>query len=211
MNRKPIFDAVRTMLGRGFTQAEVDALDEACAKAEGALPAGKTPKAAPAAAPAPAAAGGRSLGSAGAALIKKWEGCEHKLPDGRFRAYPDPGSSDGLPWTIGWGSTGPDVKKDTVWTQAQCDARFDEDMKSYCNEVSHAIGGAPTTQNQFDALVAFHYNTGKIGSATLTKLHKQGKYAQAKNEFGKWIYNAGKPMQGLRNRRRAEAELYAKP
>ncbi len=29
MNRKPIFDAVRTMLGRGFTHAEVDALDDA--------------------------------------------------------------------------------------------------------------------------------------------------------------------------------------
>lgn len=29
MNRKPIFDAVRKLLGRGFTQAEVDALDRA--------------------------------------------------------------------------------------------------------------------------------------------------------------------------------------
>ncbi|PEQ11902.1 hypothetical protein B2G71_14035 [Novosphingobium sp. PC22D] len=29
MNRKPVFDAVRDLLGRGFTQAEVDALDAA--------------------------------------------------------------------------------------------------------------------------------------------------------------------------------------
>lgn len=29
MNRKPVFDAVRKLLGRGFTQAEVDALDRA--------------------------------------------------------------------------------------------------------------------------------------------------------------------------------------
>lgn len=29
MNRKPVFDAVRVMLGRGFTQAEVGRLDEA--------------------------------------------------------------------------------------------------------------------------------------------------------------------------------------
>jgi hypothetical protein len=35
MNRKPIFEAVRILLGRGFTQAEVDALDRAFELAEG--------------------------------------------------------------------------------------------------------------------------------------------------------------------------------
>jgi hypothetical protein len=39
MNRKPIFDAVRALLGRGFTQAEVDRLDRAIDAAE----AGTTP------------------------------------------------------------------------------------------------------------------------------------------------------------------------
>lgn len=37
MNRKPIFDAVRIMLGRGFTPAEVEALDRAIDEAEGAI------------------------------------------------------------------------------------------------------------------------------------------------------------------------------
>ena len=37
MNRKPIFDAVRKMLDRGFTQAEVEALDAACDQAEARL------------------------------------------------------------------------------------------------------------------------------------------------------------------------------
>lgn len=37
MYRKPIFDAVRSMLGRGFTPAEVKALDEACDLAEAAV------------------------------------------------------------------------------------------------------------------------------------------------------------------------------
>ena len=36
MNRKPIFDAVRLMLGRGFTRPEVKALDLACDLAENA-------------------------------------------------------------------------------------------------------------------------------------------------------------------------------
>lgn len=37
MNRKPIFDAVRTMIGRSFTKAETEALDKACDLAEAAV------------------------------------------------------------------------------------------------------------------------------------------------------------------------------
>lgn len=143
----------------------------------------------------------RRTGPKGIALMHKWEGC-------KLTAYPDPGSKDGNPWTIGWGSTGPDIKKGTVWTQAQADARFEQDLVQYEAEVSAAIGDAPTTQDQFDALVSFHYNTGKIGSATLTRLHKSGDYAGAAAEFGKWIYNDGKPMDGLKNRRADERRLY---
>lgn len=44
MNRKPIFDAVRTLLKRGFTQAEVDALDLACDLAEASVSDGKPPR-----------------------------------------------------------------------------------------------------------------------------------------------------------------------
>jgi GH24 family phage-related lysozyme (muramidase) len=39
-----------------------------------------------------------------------------QAPDGRFDAYPDP-ATGGAPWTIGWGSTGPDITKGTVWTK----------------------------------------------------------------------------------------------
>jgi GH24 family phage-related lysozyme (muramidase) len=98
-----------------------------------------------------------------------------------------------------------------VWTQKQCDDHFREDMQRYADQVSRAIGTAPTTQNQFDALVSFHYNTGSIGTAGLTRRHKEGKFTAAKAEFGKWIYNNHKVMKGLVRRRAAEAELYAKP
>lgn len=209
MNNKPIFDAVRKMLGRGFTQAEVDALDKAIERSAGALPASLAPE--QTAPPATPTASGRSLGQPGARLIKKWEGCATRLADGTFAAYPDPGSVDGKPWTIGWGSTGPDIRKGVIFTQAQCDARFDVDIQSYVDEVADFLGTAQTTQNQFDALVSFHYNTGKIRSATLGKLHKQGHFAEAKGEFGKWIFNDGKPMNGLKSRRAEEAKLYGTP
>ena len=60
-------------------------------------------------------------------LVQEFEGCAKKQPDGTFAAYPDPGSG-GDPWTIGWGSTGPDIKKGVVWTQKQCDDRFTEHL-----------------------------------------------------------------------------------
>jgi GH24 family phage-related lysozyme (muramidase) len=84
-------------------------------------------------------------------------------------------------------------------------------MQRYADAVSRAIGNAPTTQNQFDALVSFHYNTGAIATATLTKKHKAADYKGAEAEFARWNKNAGKVMKGLVRRRAAEAELYAKP
>ena len=150
------------------------------------------------------------LSAAGTALIKKWEGCHKRRSDGRFDAYPDPGSADGKPWTIGWGTTASDILKGLVWTQAQCDARFDADMQSYISAVAKALGATPTSPNQFDALVSFHYNTGAIAKARLTRLHKAGDFAEAAKEFGRWIYNDGRPMKGLANRRANEARLYGK-
>lgn len=192
MNRKPLFDAVRVLLDRPFRQAEVAALDQAIDAALGEV---RTE---------------RRLGPEGTALIKRWEGCARKRPDGRFEAYPDPGSADGRPWTIGWGSTGPDVSRGTVWTQTECDARFDADLARYAAAVAMAIGDARATQHQFDALVSFHYNTGRIGNATLTRLHCAGDHAAAAAEFGKWTYNDGKVLRGLVRRRAEEAELYGR-
>jgi GH24 family phage-related lysozyme (muramidase) len=192
MNRKPIFDAVRGLLGRGLTQGNVAHLDAAIDLAlDGA------------AAPAPL-----SLGERGRALIRKWEGCARKRADGLFDAHPDPGSTDGTPWMIGWGSTGPDIGPGTVWTQTRCDARFDEAVRGYSAEVAEVLGPAPATQGQFDAMVSFHYNTGAIRRATLMRLHRQGRFAEAAKEFAKWIYNDGKPLAGLRKRREEEAALY---
>lgn len=148
------------------------------------------------------------LGDKGEAIIKKWEGCGKRLSDGRFAAYPDPGSADGRPWTIGWGSTGPDIFKGVVWTQAQCDARFDQEIVRYVDDVNRFLGTAPTTQRQFDALVSFHYNTGAIFSSTLGKLHKAARFEDAADQFARWNKNDGKVMDGLASRRREEAALY---
>lgn len=194
LDRKPIFDEVRRLMGRGFAREDIARLDAAIDRAEVA------------ATDAPQAA--MRLSAAGLALIRKWEGCARRRPDGLVEAYPDPGSADGRPWTIGWGSTGENIGAGTVWTQAECDARFEREVEGYVRQVAAALKGAATTQGQFDALVSFHYNTGAIGRASLTELHRQGRFAQAQREFAKWIYNDRKPMNGLKARRADEAAMY---
>lgn len=194
MPRKAIFDAVRDARPEVFKDpAAIHALDNL-------LDALQIPREDP-----PLK---RTVSPAGLALIHEFEGCARKLPDGRFAAYPDPGSKDGHPWTIGWGSTGPGIAKGVIWTRQQCDDRFANDIQAYADEVSLAIGSAPTTPAQFDALVSFHYNTGAIGKASLTRKHKAGDYRGARAGFGDWIYNDGKPLLGLINRRAAEAKHY---
>lgn len=194
LDRKPIFDEVRRLMGRGFAPDDIARLDAAIDRAQAVASDGP-----------PAA---MRLGEAGLALIRKWEGCARRRADGRIEAYPDPGSVDGRPWTIGWGSTGEDIGAGTIWTQAECDARFEGDIERYVRQVAAALEGAATTQGQFDALVSFHYNTGAIRTASLTRLHRQGRFAQAQREFAKWIYNDHQPMNGLKARRAEEAALY---
>jgi len=146
-------------------------------------------------------------GKAGIELIQAFDGCGKLRPDGKYQAYPDPGTG-GAPWTIGWGTTGPDIKPGLVWTRAQCDARFVNELRFYEQDVMRAIGDRPTTQAQFDALVSFHYNTGAIGRATLTRKHRAGDYAGAAREFLRWNKAGGRVMRGLTRRREAEAKLY---
>jgi len=151
--------------------------------------------------------GARRIGKSGLALIKRFESCARALGDGRFEAYGDP-ATGGAPWTIGWGSTGRDITPGLIWTAAQCDARLEADLVRFSSEVDRVLGTAPTSQAQFDALVSFHYNTGAIARATLTRLHREGKHAAAADEFGKWVNAAGKRLTGLVRRRAAEAALY---
>ena len=191
MNRKPLFDAIRKLLGRGFRQAEVEALDRAIDTVAGRAPNG----------------GARSIGPQGLALLRQFEGCARLRRDGMVEAYPDPGTG-GEPWTIGWGATGPGIGPGSVWTQQQCDARLESDVARHARDVAIALGDAPTTQAQFDAMVSFHYNTGAIARSTLLRRHLAGDYRAAEEEFARWNRAGGRVLKGLVRRRAAEARLY---
>lgn len=182
MNRQIIFDCVRTMLGRGFTDAEVKALDRAIDGAVVDVPS--------------------SVPTSALSLIKQFEGC-------KLTAYPDPGSG-GDPWTIGWGATGDGIRKGVTWTQAQADARLESDVAKFADGVRKLIGAAPTTDTQLGAMISLAYNIGlgAFKESTLLRLHKEGDYAGAGAQFARWNKAAGKVMAGLTRRREAEAKVY---
>jgi GH24 family phage-related lysozyme (muramidase) len=112
--------------------------------------------------------------------------------------------------TLGWGSTGPDVKIGMTWTQAQADQRFAADLVKFSAGLDGLIDASRTTQGQFDALVSFAYNCGleALKSSTLLRMHKDGEYENARLQFGRWNKQAGKVLGGLTKRRAAEAEIY---
>lgn len=149
------------------------------------------------------------LGPKGEALIKKWEGYATDLKDGRVQAYPDP-ATKGDPYTIGWGSTGPDIKKGTIWTKAQAQARFAAHVEEFAAVVRKAIGAAPTTQNQFDAMTSLCYNVGPKNflSSSVLRKHIARDYVGAAAAFSLWVKANGKVMAGLTARRADEAKLY---
>ncbi|RIV87871.1 lysozyme [Aurantiacibacter zhengii] len=196
MTRKPLFDTIRRILDRPLTQCEVARIDDAA----DFLPQDCVPG-------VPGSPSPMTIGADGIALIKRFEGCARKRRDGMVEAYPDPGTG-GAPWTIGWGATGPGIGPGTVWTQDACDARLEADLDCYAREVTLALGDAPVTRQQFDALVSFHYNTGAIATATLTRKHKAGDFEGAAREFTRWRYAGGRVMKGLARRRAAEEALY---
>jgi len=200
MTQKILFDAIRKVKGAALTQADVDLINAALVADIVAV-----------------GVSGFKLGPAGVKLI-------HGFETLKLVAYKDPGSKNGLPITNGWGTTvgedGKPIKLGEVWTEHKANRLWERDAEIMVRAVNTLIGNAPTTQNQFDALVSFAYNVGPdmdndgkaegLGDSTLLKLHRAGNYAGAQAEFAKWNKNDGAVMNGLTRRRAAEAALYGK-
>jgi GH24 family phage-related lysozyme (muramidase) len=67
----------------------------------------------------------------------------------------------------------------------------------------------PLTQGQFDALLDFEYNTGALRTATLSKvINNKGSILEIEKEWLRWVYSAGKKVEGLLNRRKENLLMY---
>jgi len=134
-------------------------------------------------------------------LIRRFEGC-------RLDAYPDP-ATGGAPWTIGWGSTGPDIGPDSRWTRAEADARLAEEIARLDAAIDEMALG-PLGDHQKGALISFAYNVGEaaLARSTLARLIRDGRAAGAADEFLRWTRAGGRELPGLVRRRRAERVVF---
>ncbi len=110
-------------------------------------------------------------------------------------------------WTIGVGHTkaagGIDPEKFTgTLTMTEALDLLRDDIVKYENGVNNAVKVA-LKQHEFDALVSFHYNTGAIARATLTKTLNAGDRKGAGEQFMNWVKPAA-----IYGRRKAEARLF---
>jgi GH24 family phage-related lysozyme (muramidase) len=141
------------------------------------------------------------------ALIKPFEGYHRRLPDGSAHAYPDPGTG-GAPWTIGWGTTGPGIGPDTIWSLDQCAAALEKHVQQF------ALGVLDLSPNleyalprRFAAIISFAYNCG-LGNyriSTLRKRVNEEDWESAGREILRWNKAAGRVLPGLTRRRKAES------
>lgn len=133
----------------------------------------------------------------GKSIVKQFEGC-------KLKAYLCPA---GIP-TIGYGHTH-NVKLGDTCTQQQAEEWLEDDFFYATSDVK-AVVKVPLTDNQLDALASFVFNLGvrKLIQSTLLKKLNTEDYAGAANEFDKWVFAAGKKLNGLIARRAAEKELF---
>lgn len=142
-----------------------------------------------------------TISNTGIAFLKKWEGL-------RLQVYKDAGGFD----TIGHGHlVQPGENFTGGITPAQADALFRKDLIRFEATVNSSIK-VPLKQHQFDALVAYAFNIGASAFAkgTLVKYINEDRSAAVIRLWwvSHYITSNGIFVQGLVNRRMAEADLY---
>ncbi len=146
--------------------------------------------------------------SGGIEFIKQREGCF-------LQAYQD---SVGI-WTIGYGTIVYEnhipVRKGDSIRQEVADQLLLWQIGLKEEAVNHALIGTEVNQKQFDALVSFAYNVGIhsfLSSSLLSELKLNPNDPVIRSEFLRWdkgyVNNKLVVVQGLLNRRTAEAEMY---
>ena len=138
----------------------------------------------------------------GYVLIRELEGF-------KAEAYLDTGSV----WTIGFGTikypNGARVKKGDVCTRGQAEIW----LKNDCLWVDACLDKhvkVAVSQNQFDVLASFIYNIGETAfiKSTMLTLINNSNFSSAASQFDRWIYDNGKEIKGLVNRRSKEKTLF---
>lgn len=139
----------------------------------------------------------KKLSQKGRKLIEEFEGL-------RLTAYQD---SIGV-WTIGYGHT-KGVYPGMTISLAQANALLDEDVRSHAAGIFNFVT-VELNQNQFDALVSFHFNLGPaiLQDSTLLTYINNKNWQAAANEMKAYVHAGNQILPGLVRRRNAEAALF---
>lgn len=131
----------------------------------------------------------------------------------RSQAYPDP-ISKGDPWTIGYGHTGPEVRKGLTWTQQQADSVLLEDIRKHNDQLSKALPWTDTLDSVRQRVLrnmAFNLGignaskgTGLLGFKNTLEYVRTGNYEAAANNMllSKWAKQVGQRATRLANQMR---------
>lgn len=110
--------------------------------------------------------------------------------------------------TVCDGHTGKDIIPGKRYTDAECDALLDKDLKRVKAQVDPLIK-VSIPESERAAFYSFAYNvgTGAFTRSTLLKKLNAGDHAGACNELKRWTYAGGRQWKGLMTRREIEREV----
>lgn len=131
-------------------------------------------------------------------LIRRFEGCKltpYLCPAGVL--------------TVGWGSTGHGVVIGQSWTQAEADARLEQDALkfargtlAYCPNLAGNAGGLCAIADY-----AYNLGLGQLRSSTLRRRVLVSDWRSVAFELRRWVRGGGRVLPGLVKRREAEIAL----
>lgn len=110
--------------------------------------------------------------------------------------------------TVCYGHTGPDIMLGKTYTEAECQALLNKDLRKTAAQIDPYIeANIPDTMRA--ALYSFAYNVGagNFKTSTLLYLVNQGEKEKACAQLKRWVYAGGQKWNGLINRRQVEYEV----
>ena len=114
--------------------------------------------------------------------------------------------------TVGWGHyNDPNINLGDTISEAQAQVYFDADIAKFENFVKNTSTVA-LTQNQFDALVMFAFNTGGKPASKMWEEINNGNFEQAKYEWSEFRLSESNGAKDIKNgliaRRNDEIQLF---
>lgn len=116
--------------------------------------------------------------------------------------------------TIGYGHTTaagpPKVIHGMTIEKQDADNILSSDLASVENDVNRLVT-ASINQNQFDALVSFHFNTGALARSNVLRAINSKDFSAVPGDLNQWVHAGGRVLLGLVRRRKAEGALFMTP